>query len=63
MMSNNDRRSGMTETHAGEDCSGPDCCQSMSRRQFVGLGSAAIAAAATSRQLVIQSLAQPLGPT
>jgi len=51
MMSNNDRRSGMTETRASENCSGADCCRSMSRRQFVGLGSAAIAAAATSRQL------------
>jgi hypothetical protein len=53
-MNNDDRPCGdpgMADFKGNEDCQASDCCRSMSRRQFVALGSAAIAAAATSRPL------------
>ena len=50
-MSNDDRQTGTTDVHADQNCRGADCCSGISRRRFVALGSAAIAAAATSRTL------------
>ncbi|NQT38360.1 MAG: hypothetical protein HQ581_12765, partial [Planctomycetes bacterium] len=44
-------RSDSNDTHAEGNCRGADCCSTMSRRKFVAIGSAAVAAAATSRPL------------